>query len=289
MTETRNPQDVQRIRELEQAFDTFNQMSEQLTQSYVELQSHVESLTGELAKMHSERLEHLKERERNRRLVAMGEMAASLAHQVRTPLAAALLYASHLTKDDLPIEARDKAIHKVLARLHHLDGVVNDMLRFARGERASLSEFEVADWLNKVHLICDPLIQQVHGTFEIENQMTAEYCIGDEDALVTVIQNLINNAIEHSGENPKVRLSLSESDQFWKIQLCDQGKGMPAEVCERIFEPFYTQRANGTGLGLAVVKSIMDAHHGTVDVESEEGQGTCFILSVPISRENLDE
>jgi two-component system sensor histidine kinase FlrB len=289
MNNPRHPSDIARIKELEAAFVLFNQASDQLSATYSALEEKVAKLTAELELLRQERESHIQALERNKRLVSMGEMAASLAHQVRTPLATALLYASHLTRKDLPEPARDKAVDKILTRLTHLDGLVNDMLRFARGEHASSRMFDLTAWFESAQQVCQPLIEAAHAQadwlFTLQQPLSV---MGDRDALITLVQNLVQNAIQaHQMAELATPLSLrilvSQSAQDWFLNVIDNGPGMREEIRERVFEPFFTTHARGTGLGLAVVAGIVEAHHGELELLTAPQQGCQFEMKFPIS------
>ncbi len=222
----------------------------------------------------------------NRRLASMGEMAASLAHQVRTPLAAALLYVAHLEKHELSDEKRLQVSAKLRSRLHHLNGLIKDMLHYARGGDSGDEEIEVGGFVEALQqTLEEELKRTLKGEFVWDLQLDANFSfVGNRDALLTSVQNLVNNAMDVTdGEVNITFRMLAIGEHGLEMQVADDGPGIPREMQEQIFEPFYTSRARGTGLGLAVVQAVADAHGGVARVESVEGEGALFAIRLPVA------
>jgi two-component system, sensor histidine kinase FlrB len=217
-----------------------------------------------------------------KRASAMGEMAAALAHQIRTPLSSALLYVSNLGVNALEDERRKRFSNKAMSSLQHLEILVEDMLLFARGGRLTVKP-EVIDE------VVDEFIEQQHAELENCNlKITFNNNIKNinvnlsRDAFKSALQNLFNNACQAADNvvNLVVDLQMFETEQV-QLKITDDGPGIPDSVKSRIFEPFVTTRTNGTGLGLAVVDAIVRAHKGTIKVEDAANKGTCFTICLP--------
>ena len=221
--------------------------------------------------------------ERKERLSSMGETAASLAHQIRTPLASAMLYASHLGGRDLPERERQRFAAKVVARLKHLDRMINDMLVFARGGRAARGKVSVGELLRDVATALEPQLAE-GDTLELELAPEVEGHIGHYEALTGALLNLAGNALEATDAAARVRLEahLGKPEELVFL-VKDDGHGMSPEIAAKVFEPFFTTRPDGTGLGLAVVRSIAAAHGGEAWVESTLGTGSTFGIRVPMN------
>ena len=218
---------------------------------------------------------------RQKHLTAMGEMVASMAHQVRTPLSTAILYASQLGKSILDDEKRLLFSEKVLERLHHLERQVNDMLIFAREGRMAMSRFTLSELLAKVSDAMDELAPAAGVQFAMKNDSSVNTMVGNEDALRGALMNLLTNAVEAAPENSKVKLEVVRSGaDLLTIIIRDYGSGIREADQERIFEPFYTTRINGTGLGLAVVDSVVRVHGGHIQCQSKQGRGTVFKITL---------
>ncbi|WP_431067290.1 sensor histidine kinase [Methylotuvimicrobium sp.] len=230
-------------------------------------------------------LQDLVDRQNN--LSAMGEMIASLAHQVRTPLSTVILYASQMSRPGLGENKRQQFSSKILERLHYLERQVNDMLIFAKEGRLSMATFALHDLLGNVE---DAMADRVAGCnsveFSINNEAGFEILTGNEPALRGAIMNLLNNALDACAGQGVVTLTVVRSSRQKLIfTVHDTGPGIEKALYKRVFEPFYTTKSSGTGLGLAVVDSVVRAHHGKVSCDSVPGLGTVFELEMPIAWE----
>ncbi|MDQ2068477.1 sensor histidine kinase [Natronospira bacteriovora] len=222
--------------------------------------------------------------DRHQRLSAMGEMAARLAHQIRTPLSAALLYAGQLEAGQVSEERLPKLAARVAGRLRQIEGMIGDMLMFAGGGRRD-------DEVLRLDELFAEAAGQVMTRWRRHIQLKVEggrglAIRGSRVAVLGAITNLLNNAAEavqiHEAADAHVRLRAEAvGDHRVLIRVRDNGKGVPRELRERIFEPFYTTRPQGTGLGLAVVRSVAEAHNGELLLATPKVGGAEFILSLP--------
>ncbi|MCL5801982.1 MAG: ATP-binding protein [Gammaproteobacteria bacterium] len=224
---------------------------------------------------------------RHQRLSAMGEMVAALAHQIRTPLSAALLYTSQLASPQHDNTDYRQYAGKVLSRLRHLERLVNDMLVFAKGGHFGADEIEVAALLQDLQQAMDASLSVAGCRLEVLDEAPEAKLHGNREALLSALQNLVSNAMQACGKGGRLQLlthivSDPHGSEAVNVLLSDNGPGIPDALLERIFEPFFTTRAQGTGLGLAVVQAIVRAHQGMMWVESEPGQGSTFGLRLPL-------
>ncbi len=223
---------------------------------------------------------------RHKRLSAMGEMVASLAHQVRTPLASALLYASQLSSPVLEASARERFTDRVVGRLRHLERMVNDMLQFARGGSFDKEDFAVQDLIDDLLKTLEPQLEAVSGRLDVHNRAPGACMRGNREALQSAVLNLATNALQACGDQPCLRLEIRrDGPSVVELVLADNGPGIPEEVREKVFTPFFTTRPDGTGLGLPVVRAIVLAHEGDLWMRSEQGAGTTFGLRIPAGGE----
>ncbi len=227
--------------------------------------------------------------DRHQRLSSMGEMTASLAHQIRTPLASALLYVSQLNSDHLDDDKRMKFVDKSVNSLHHLESLVKDMLQYAKGGKAHDKPVMIVELIQRLTQSVEDRVAQSHSILTVANFDESFQVLGDIDALQTALQNLIINAMDVIPEQAEIHIAIEE--KFHKssrhipcinIKVSDNGPGLNEEVMTKIFEPFYTRRAQGTGLGLAVVRAVADAHDGEAWVKSIQGEGATFVLTLPL-------
>ncbi|MFT7109197.1 MAG: two-component system sensor histidine kinase FlrB [Psychrobacter glaciei] len=373
---------------LRQAFELFNEMSQQLTESYEKLEGQVQVLSGELAEVSAARMKELKEKEqiadrldrllqllpggvvvldgngriqdinraasymfeqqnikgqlwreiikahfspreddgheislrngkrlsiqtsgldrepgqiilmtdqtetrelqaklsRHQRLMAMGNMVASLAHQVRTPLSGAMLYAQHLSDGNLEQQTRTKFSKKLSRQLKNIEAQVRDMLIFAKGS-APLNKILTQDEL--LELITESkqlLSKQYQAEIVIENYASNAAIQCHQESLIGAIQNLISNGIEaaeDSSNKAQVKITIRHEDTNIVVAISDNGPGLPNSNKDKITEPFYTTKSNGTGLGLPVVNAVVRAHHGTLSYYNQPTGGACFMVNLP--------
>lgn len=221
-----------------------------------------------------------------KQLSAMGEMVASMAHQVRTPLATAILYASQLDNVTLDEVKRQRFTQKILERLQYLERQVNDMLIFAKDGRLAMEHFSLQALLDCLSESLKDYVGQGKVKLSITNSYDQNVLLGNENALRGALMNVLNNAVDALATHPLemgcIDINVSQSDaRTLKIVIKDNGPGFGKEQCQRIFEPFYTTKINGTGLGLAVVDSVVRAHGGQVFVASAVGAGATFTFMLP--------
>ncbi len=217
------------------------------------------------------------------RLAAMGETAASLAHQIRTPLSSAMLYASNLKRPQMDDGSRRQVAEKIFSRLRHLEQLVDNMLVYARSGKSG-EEFFTADvLLADLQQVLEAQLQSSHTRFEWKDKTAGQRLYGNRQMILSGLINLAVNAIQAMQEQGELRAQASV-DEAGQLELCieDDGPGIPLAVRGKLFDPFYTTRKDGTGLGLAVVQAIARAHKGEVKLVSTLGKGSVFSLHLPI-------
>lgn len=214
---------------------------------------------------------------RNQRLSEMGEMAARLAHQVRTPVSSAMLYASGMCS--ATDAATRRSAGRILERLRHLETLVNDMLLFAKGGVGELEPLTVGDLVDDAWRSLDPRLQPLVST-ACPGEVASVRIFVNREAMTGALINLACNACE-SGASQVVLAVRSSSEGYVEFSVADDGPGVAPEIAARIFDPFFTTRSGGTGLGLAVVRSAAQSFGGTAFVESNETGGATFRLRVP--------
>ena len=220
----------------------------------------------------------------NQRLVEMGEMAAALALQIRTPLASAMLYNSNLKRAGLAKTDQERYVGKIKDRLAHLEHIVNDMLLYARSNSTGVEEvFHMDQLLTELEVYLDSQLLNSDIDFSWQDKTSKVNVSANKQMLLSALSNLCVNAIQAMKGAGKVKvIARISGDSNVEILVCDNGPGIETEKLENIFDPFYTTRNDGTGLGLAVVKAIIHAHKGEVMVDSEDGVGTTFIVQIPL-------
>ena len=218
-----------------------------------------------------------------KRLSAMGEMAASLAHQVRTPLSSAILYASNLCRNGLDESIRKRFSEKLLSRLKNLEGLVEDMLLFARGGRFDSVQQSFPEFIEVMKESLHAKQNEFGCDIEINSEIDNALVDINRNAIISAIHNLINNAIQSTDRQININIDCYRvNEQFIEINIKDNGAGIPEEIHGRLFEPFFTTRSQGTGLGLAVVDAVIRAHNGVLSFDTSLGEGTVFHIKLPV-------
>jgi two-component system sensor histidine kinase FlrB len=220
---------------------------------------------------------------RHQRLSAMGEVAARLAHQLRTPLATALLYASHLGRPSLTEADRLRFSEKVLERLRHLEHLIQDMLLYVRGEVAGKGLVPVAEVVTDLGQLLEPQMAARGILFSVQDRSNGAAVEGSRDALSGALMSLLENALQVCRSGDRVTLGVDIEGQRVRLSVSDTGPGVNPELLDRLFDPFFTTRPDGTGLGLAIVRSVAEAHAGEASVVPLPEGGMQFVISLPVA------
>ncbi len=262
---------------LRQAFALFSETSEKLAGTYLELQGQVARLTSELAAANGELA-------RRERLSALGEMAAQVAHQLRTPLATALLYTGHLARPQLGDADRIRFAEKSLARLRYLERLIQDMLLFVKGARLGREPFPLHPLLEELAQTLEPHAVQRGVHLELPADPAGLTLVGDRQSIIGALINLLENALQATPAGGTVSLALGgQGSPFAAFQVMDDGNGIPESARERLFEPFFSTRGEGSGLGLAIVRQVAEAHGGWVEWAPRDTGGSRFTLYLPFN------
>jgi len=233
---------------------------------------------------------------RYQKMTAMGEMASGLAHQIRTPLATSMLYTSHLKQSVLNTENRLELVDKIQSQMRHIEKLVNDMLMFARGDGAGDQPFPLTVLISDLQKLTQTEIKNNNINLSINNEITDEtvMLVGSKDVLLSGLQNIISNATQSLLGTEKVTREIAIvvnliEENIIDILVVDNGQGISMEHQDRILEPFFTTRSQGTGLGLSVVDAIAKAHNGYLWFESTEGEGSTFAMRLPFSNKEVNK
>ncbi|WP_425540816.1 sensor histidine kinase [Stutzerimonas chloritidismutans] len=217
---------------------------------------------------------------RHERLSAIGRMVASLAHQIRTPLSSALLYASHLEQGGLSAEHQQRFAGRLKDRLNELEHQVRDMLVFARGDLPLEDRLMPAELLAALRAAAEAKLEGIAVRWQCDVHTGALLC--NRDTLIGALLNLIENALQAAAGDTRLKIHLFSRGAVLRISISDNGVGIDAGSLSRVGEPFFTTRATGTGLGLAVVNAVARAHSGALELRSRPGRGTCATLQLPL-------
>lgn len=276
-----------RLDDLAQIVEAYSAVTERLQASHERLQGEVVRLRRELNSANAQV-------QRSRRLSALGEMAAGIAHEIRNPLAAIQLYAG-MAVDDLSrvdtsagVAAMDN-VRKIASAVRGMSAIVNDVLSFSRGMEPERVALSVCELIDRVVAANGPAIDQC-GVDVVRRDLQSPglSLFADAGLVQQALLNLVRNAVEAmSGvEGRRVLVLDAREDEVGVVlTVADTGPGVPDDCIDRIFNPFFTTRSTGTGLGLAIVHRIADAHGGSITVHRDpQHGGAVFALSLPAAQ-----
>jgi len=262
---------------LNRAFRDFENSSRKLEKQYAKLGDKLGDLEREFSGKN-------RDAERTARLAAMGEMAAKIAHEIRNPLGAMLIFSTVLCRDLQGQVKKQKLAGYIVESIRNLDRILSDMLVFSNHPEPSLTPLEIREVIKDALNTCS-----AHKGIDVRIESPAEgraMVMGDARLLKQLFINLFFNAFDAIGDIPghiDISTALHEGKTV-EVVVKDSGRGMDAATQERAFDPFFTTRESGTGLGLAIVSSIAQAHGGDILCDSEAGRGTRFTLRLPSSQ-----
>jgi len=224
-----------------------------------------------------------KEREKNRKMQALAEISAMLAHEIRNPLASMELFAS-LLGDSLPHQSEESEwLQQIQAGLRLLSATVNNVLQFYSEVRVQLFPVQLSDLIKTTISLLNPIARQHQVEIVFEPEVTHGTIDGDSHKLQQVFFNLAVNAFRATAPGRKLTIVVNQRDAgTLAVEFRDQGCGIAEEEINRIFQPGYSGSNKGPGLGLAVCKRIVEQHGGRLSVLSARGVGSTFTLEFPV-------
>lgn len=226
---------------------------------------------------------------RRERLSLVGKLTSGIIHDLKKPLTCVSGYAQLLANQSLEPDRRKKYSSAVTMEVRRLVNMVNEILRFARGEKEIvLQKVNLKEWLQDM---AEFLAHDFEGS-GITFQKSIKYdgfLMLDSEKFRNVFYNITTNALAAMPDGGAFTVSCYREGDDVRLDFSDTGVGMAPEVQQHVFEDFFTQRADGTGLGMAIVKRIVEGHQGTVSVESELGKGTCFTIRLPLPSDGKPE
>ncbi len=225
------------------------------------------------------RLKELERRdERNQRLISMGEMAAKIVHEIRSPLCSIELYSTMLS-NDLKGTAHSEMADGISTGIKSLNNILTNMLFFAKNQKPLLSHMKPSDIVNESIKVLTPLIE-VRG-IRLKNILTDINVNGDPELIKQVFMNIVLNAIQSMPEGGELTVKIAEKADFVTLAVKDEGEGIPADNIEKIFNPFFSTKDKGTGLGLAIAHKIMQSHKGFIKAYRNKEKGSTFCIYFP--------
>ncbi len=243
-------------------------------------------------------VEQMEERERLRdRLAAVGEMAAVMAHEIKNPLAGIEVLAGLLRRKAPQNPDVQSLVTDIISEAKMANAIVQEVLEFVRPVRLQVDHTSVAKAISSAEVLADG--KSKRGTIAVHKQVPGDLPLvaADHYQLTQVFANLLINAFEALGGKGRVDISArlvttsaqgalapdgQEPVATLLVDVADDGPGLPTEIADKIFNPFFTTKPQGSGLGLAIVRKIVDAHEGRIDVATGKGSGTRFRVTLPV-------
>lgn len=262
--------------ELAGMLSAYTDVTERLKASHDRLAAEVGRLRDELARKN-------RELERRSRLAALGQMAAGMAHEIRNPLGGIALYAGLLVKQLADRPPTQAVAAKIADGVQRLDTIVSDILAFAGEIQPQKRPVDLAAVIREACGLAQGRLEKASArlTCELADDVRLS---ADPGLLVRALANLLFNACDAAAEG-EVRLVGRQENGQAVIEVADSGPGVPAEVMDRIFNPFFTTKDTGTGLGLAIVHRIVESHGGQIGVENAATPaglgGARFVIRLP--------
>ena len=274
--------------DLHRAFERFATATARLEQEYAELQARLGRVAAELEEKNRllaaslERERRLEaEALRASRLAAMGETAAMLAHEIRNPLGAMELFTGLLLQDLRERPEAQRLAQQVASGIADLNHLVTNLLEFTRTQQPVSAAVDCRALLEEA-LGYTTALCAAHGvTVERRYRAPAVPAFADAHLLRPVLLNLLRNAVQAMDGGGTLTVSAAAWGGRARLAIADSGPGIPPGERERIFRPFDTTRARGTGLGLTVAQGLVTAMGGELSLESEVGRGSTFIVALP--------
>ena len=244
-------------------------------------------------------VEQLEERERLRdRLASLGEMAAGIAHELKNPLAGIEVMAGLLRRQVPDSAAAQSLLADIMSEAKLANAIVVEMLEFVRPIRLQVELTDVGDVIKHAMTLAENKAKRGGVAVEVDVPSELPLIGGDHHQLCQVFTNLLTNAFEALDGRGRIVITATadavEQDPAFVqepqvatrvviVEVADDGPGVPAELNDRIFDPFFTTKPQGSGLGLPIVRKIVDAHDGRIDLSSAPGQGTRFRVTLPVT------
>ncbi len=221
---------------------------------------------------------------RKDRMNAMGELASGVAHEIRNPLNSIATIVQQLDKDFEPLENKEEyhslssIVYKEVKRINE---TIENFLRFSRPEPIKKEPFELSELINSINLQYNSLLEEKSIKLVIEQKWDGQVN-WDQSKIKQVFINLIKNSIDAIGSNGIIKIKIHKKNNEVVIDIIDDGAGIPKENEEKIFNLYFTTKASGTGIGLAVIQRIIQEHNGIISIASKENYGTTISIRLQI-------
>jgi len=274
---------VGRAAEKKRLTDEKRRLEQEIKRYAEELEMRVAERTAELVETHKRLVTQ-------ERIAALGRAAAQVAHEVKNPLAGLLLYALHLKGKASNFSEREAyLVDKIVDTINHLNNRVEQILGFARPVSLTVRSENLNLIINDVLDLLQPQLtaNKVEVRLSMDQQPT--YAMIDQTSMRGALMNLILNGIDAMPEGGTLTIALDHTEEMLRLEISDTGRGIGEEETKKIFEPFYTTKEQGLGLGMPYAKKIIDQHGGTISLSSRLGEGTTISIALSAGPKEADD
>lgn len=272
---------VARAAERKRLSDEKRRLEQEIKRYAEELEMRVDERTAELVETHKRLVQQ-------ERIAALGRAAAQVAHEVKNPLTGILLYSLHLkSKIEKTSENEVALVDKIVGTINHLIGTVDHILSFARPVTLTPRPANINQIVNDILELLRPQITA--NKIEVQLSLLDEAASGliDESLMRGALMNLMLNAIEAMPNGGTLNIKSESTDGMLRLEITDTGRGIGEEEAKNIFEPFYTTKKQGLGLGMPYAKKIVEQHGGALTLNSRVGEGTTISITLPASQKEI--
>lgn len=273
---------VGRAAEKKRLTDEKRRLEQEIKRYAEELELRVAERTAELVETHKRLVTQ-------ERIAALGRAAAQVAHEVKNPLAGLLLYSLHLkSKAENFSESEIYLVDKIVATINHLNTRVEQILGFARPVSLAVRSENLNQIIDDVLDLLRPQLTANQVEVRLSLGQQPVYASVDQSSVRGALMNLMLNAIEAMPLGGILSIAIEHTNETLRLEITDTGRGISDEEAKKIFEPFYTTKEQGLGLGMPYAKKLIEQHGGTVSLRSRLGEGTTIFVTLPVAQEVND-
>lgn len=242
-----------------------------------QMEERIQKTTADLRKTEAQLI-------RSEKLAALGQLAAGIAHEIRNPLTSINILIHSLTENVPPETAHHEDLQVIEEEISRINEIVDQFLRFARPAPPLFQKADALSIFEETLQLLRPQIEKNRIIVEKEFRVLPPISM-DREQMKQVILNLLLNAVQAmpNGGHLTLRGQVLENDRWVTLSIQDSGIGIPSEDMNKLFDPFFSTKEGGVGLGLSIAHRIIDQHHGKIEVESATGKGTLLTVWLPIS------
>ena len=249
-----------------------------------QMEEKIQTTTADLRKTEAQLI-------RSEKLAALGQLAAGIAHEIRNPLTSINILINSIREKKTDEISYQEDLGVIEEEIHRINEIVEQFLRFARPAPPLLKKTEIVSLFEEILQLLRPQLERQKISVQKDLRTLPPMTI-DQEQMKQVILNLLMNAMQAMPKGGRLKLGgqVSEDDQWVQLFVQDSGIGIPPEDINKLFDPFFSAREGGIGLGLSIAHRIIDQHHGRIEVESTPGKGTFFMIWLPLDqrKENAD-